>query len=298
MEIQEISITDFKISDYRDKNTVFEFNNKYYSLILSDLQEIRMSVYVYFNVKFLENNKLILSGEMYEPNRYFEPTSPNNEFVYLPLKGNEEIINLKTKQRFISSVAWFSGNIFNQSSTKMIINGANEFKVIDLLQMKEIFHFSQEKDYLNDAFFVDDNLIWRFDKDGDIVELDLNNQVQQFAEIELPFDKFGIDSVKYHGLIRKKTYCLALPSNGMAFSSRLNNWNYINSKEKVVFETLIPISDIKYSKGYKTDYCDVEYKYVELTNRLPMKYKEKKNKIIENNKDNFWLKLKRFWNWT
>ena len=155
MEIQEISISDFKISDYRDKNTVFEFKNKKYNLILGDLQEIRMSVYVYFNVKFLENNKLILSGEMYEPNRYFEPTSPNNEFVYLPLKGNQEIINLKTKKRFISSVAWFSGNIFNQSSTKMIINGANEFKVIDLLQMKEIFHFSQDNDYLNDAFFVD-----------------------------------------------------------------------------------------------------------------------------------------------
>ncbi|PTX58391.1 hypothetical protein C8N46_11436 [Kordia periserrulae] len=298
MELKEITKSDFKISDYRNKTTVFEFDNSKYKLILGNLQEIRMSVYLYFDVKFFKNDKLILSGEMQEPNGYYELYSPNKKFVYIPLKGGQEIINLDSNQKLISSVDWFNGNIFNHASTKMIINGANEFKVIDLQQMKEIFHHKEEKEYLNDAFFVEDNLIWRFTPNGDIAELNLESKEQKIADIELPFSMFGIDLAKYKPLIDKKTHCLGLPKGGMAYSGNLNHWNYLNSKKKIVFETLVPTSDIKYSKGYERDYCNVEYKYVELIKRLPTTYKNKGGitaQTKDNNNNKLWSKLKRLW---
>lgn len=273
MELKEITKSDFKISDYRNETTVFEYDNSEYKLILGDLQEIRMSVYVYFDVKFFKNNKLILSGEMQEPDRYYEPYSPNKKFVYIPLKGGQVIKNLDSNQKLASSVNWLNGNIFNHTSTKMIINGTNEFKVIDLIQMKEIFHQIEEKEYLNDAFFVEENLIWRFTPNGDIAELNLETKEQKIADIELPFSMFGIDLAKYKPLIDKKAHCLGLPKGGMAYSGNLNQWNYLNSKEKIVFGTLIPTTNIKYSKNYKTDYCKVDYKYVELEKRLPTRYK-------------------------
>jgi hypothetical protein len=296
VELKQINKTEFKISDYRNKKTEFEFNDSKFELILGNLQEIRMSVYVYFDVKFFKNNKLILSGEMQEPDRYYEPYSPNKKFVYIPLKGGQEIINLSSNQKIISSVNWFNGNIFNQSSTKMIINGANEFKVIDLVQMKEIFHLSQEKEYLNDAFFVEDNLIWRFTPNGEIAELNLETKKQRIANIELPFEMFGIELRTYKELIDKKTHCLALPKSGMAYSGNLNHWNYLNSKGKIVFETLVPTSDIKYSKGYERNYCDVEYKYVELIKLLPIKYKSQNYKEIQLTNNNLWSRLKKLWN--
>ena len=268
MELKEITKSDFKISDYRNETTVFEFDNSEYKLILGDLQEIRMSIYVYFDVKLFKNDTLILSGEMREPDSYYEPYSPNKKFVYIPLKGGQEIINLDSNQKLASSVNWFNGNIFNRASTKMIINGANEFKVIDLIQMKEIFHLTEEKEYLNDAFFVEEHLIWRFTPNGDIAELNLETNEQKLVDMELPFSMFGIDLIKYKPLIDKKRHCLGLPKGGMAYSGNLNRWNYLNSKEKIVFQTLVPTSNIKFSKNYKTDYCDVEYKYVELEKRL------------------------------
>tara|TARA_B100000949_G_scaffold127868_1_gene112803 strand:+ start:2175 stop:3074 length:900 start_codon:yes stop_codon:yes gene_type:complete len=298
MELKEITKSDFKISDYRNGTTVFEFDNSEYKLILGDLQEIRMSVYVYFDVKFFKNDKLILSGEMQEPDRYYELYSPNKKFVYIPIKGGQEIINLDSNQKLVSSVNWFNGNIFNHTSTKMIINGANEFKVIDLLQMKEIFHQTEKKEYLNDAFFVDENLIWRFTPNGDIAELNLETKEQKIADIELPFSMFEIDLTKYKPLIDKKTHSLGLPKGGMAYSGNLNHWNYLNSKEKIVFETLVPTSNIKYSKGYNTDYCDVEYKYAELEKRLPTTYKNNGGIIAQtkdSNSNKLWSKLKGMW---
>lgn len=295
MELKEITKSDFKISDYRNETTVFDFDNSEYKLILGDLQEIRMSVYVYFDVKFFKNDKLILSGEMQEPDRYYEPYSPNKKFVYIPLKDGQEIINLDSNQKLVSSVSWFNGNIFNHTSTKMIINGANEFKVIDLIQMKEIFHQTEEKEYLNDAFFVEENLIWRFTPNGDIAELNLETKEQKIADIILPFSMFGIDLMVYKKLIDKKTHCLALPKSGMTYSGNLNHWNYLNSKEKLVFETLVPTSEIKYSKGYERDYCNVEYKYVELVKLLPTTYKNNGGnsaKTKNNNNKKLWSKLK------
>jgi len=204
MELKVIDKTDFEVSDNRNKTTVFEFNDSKYELILDNIQGIRMSVYVYYDVKFFKNEKLILSDEMQKPDRYYDPVSSNKRFVYIPLKGDQEIVNLESEQKIKSSVVWFNGNIFNRSSTKMIINGANDFKVIDLVSMKEIFHLSEEKEYLTDAFFVNDNLIWRFTADGDISELNLETLKQTITTIELPFTMFGIHLRKYKSLIDKK----------------------------------------------------------------------------------------------
>ncbi len=264
MKLKEIKKTDFKISDYRNEKNIFNFDCSEYQLCLGDLREVKMSIYVYFDVKLFKDKKLILSGEMLEPDRYYEPYSPNKKFVYIPLKGGQDIINLAVNQRIKSAVDWLNGNIFNHSSTKMIINGTNEFKVIDLIQMKEILHITEGKKYWNDAFFLDDDIIGRFTSNGELVELNLETGEQKNTNIKSPFAMFGIDADKYKILTDKKTHCLRLPNGGMAYSGNFNHWNYINSKEKIVLETLVPISDIKYSKGYKTYYCDVEYKYVQL----------------------------------
>lgn len=263
----EIATINKKNIDYFNGNeewTKFEFNGTIYKLKLADLSEIRMSIYIYFDVKLFKGNNLLQSGEMQLSEKYFVPVSPNKKFIYVPFKGGAELINLETEEKLISSVNWFSGNIYNESSTKMIINGTKEFKVIDLLKMKEISYVNEGKDFNNDAFFKDDNTIWQIKNNKEIEEWNLATNKKRFISIKSPFEKFGISIEKFQPLIEKKTHCLGLPEGGMGYSGNLNNWNFVNTKSKIVFETLIPSSEIKYSKGYERNYCNVEYKYVEI----------------------------------
>jgi len=264
IELGTIDKENFEYLNSSEELTEFEFNGTIWKLKLADLSEIRMSVYVYFDVKLFKGNKMLQSGEMQLSEKYFVPVSPNKKFIYVPFRGGAELINLETEEKLISSINWFSGNIYNESSTKMIINGTKEFKIIDLLDMKEISHVSKGKDYNNDAFFKDDDTIWQIRNNKEIEELNLETNGKRLISIKSPFDKFGISTEKYRPLIEKKTHCLALPEGGMAYSGNLNNWNFVNTKSKIVFETLIPTSEIKYSKGYERDYCNVEYKYVEI----------------------------------
>lgn len=264
MELTTIKKKDFGILNRTEELTEFESNGISCKLKLADLSEIRMSIYVYFDVKFFKGNKLLQSGEMQLSEKYFVPVSPNKNFIYIPFRGGAELINIETEEKLISSVNWFSGNVYNESSTKMIINGTKEFKVVDLLKMREIIHIQECKDYNNDFFFKDNNKIWQIRNNKEIEELDLLKNKKKVIPIKSPFDMFGVSKDKYQSLIEKKTHCLALPSGGMGYSGNLNNWNYVNAKDKIIFETVIPTSEIKYSKGYERDYCNVEYKYVEI----------------------------------
>ena len=264
MELTTIVQEDFEELNFNEELIEFESNEISCKLKLADLSEIRMSIYVYSDVKFVKDNKLIQSGEMQLSEKYYVPISPNKKFIYIPFRGGAELINIETDEKLICSVDWFSGNIYNESSTKMIINGREEFKVIDLLEMKEIIHVTEGKGYNNDAFFGDNNKIWQIRNNKEIEELDLRTNKQKVISIEPPFDKFGISEEKYQSLIEKKIHCLALPTGGMGYSGNLNSWNYVNAKGKIVFETVIPTSEIKYSKGYERYYCNVEYKYVEI----------------------------------
>ncbi|PVW14777.1 hypothetical protein DDV96_09690 [Marixanthomonas spongiae] len=83
---------------------------------------------------------------------------------------------------------------------------------------------------------------------------------------ESPFQKYTIPKNEYQLLIGNKSHCLVLPEEGTAYFGILDNWVYVNTKDKLVFKTLIPISKIKYSKGYDREYCDVVYRYIELKN--------------------------------
>ncbi|WP_299213629.1 hypothetical protein [uncultured Aquimarina sp.] len=264
MQLVKVNKEDFKIYNCDNEETEFEYNNFKYKLRLADLAEIGMSNYIYFDVKFFKENKLLMSGEMQLPDKYYNPISPNKKFIYIPIKGGSELINLDSEKKIESSVSWFNGNIYNSDSSKMIINGSTEFKVIDLIEMKEIYHSNSEKEYLNDAFFINNDIIWRFLTNGKIEELNLQTKGIRLISMELPFEKYNIELSRYQSLIVEKTHCLGLPNGGMAYSGNLNSWSYLNTKDKLVFETLIPTSDIKYSKNYNRDYCLVEYKYVEL----------------------------------
>jgi hypothetical protein len=264
MQLEKINKEDFKIYNCDNEETDFEYENSKYKLRLANLAEIGMSNYIYFDVKFFKEKKLIMSGEMQLPDKYYNPISPNKKFIYIPIKGGSELINLDSNEKIESSVSWFNGNIYNSESSKMIINGSTEFKVIDLIEMKEIHHSNSEKEYLNDAFFINNHIIWRFVNNGKIEELNLQTNVTRLITMELPFEKYNIELKEYQSLIDEKTHCLGLPNGGMAYSGNLNNWNYLNTKDKLIFETLIPTSEIKYSKNYNRDYCLVEYKYVEL----------------------------------
>ncbi len=264
MILTTIEKGDIEISNCRDEITKFRFKDHEYELVLSDLQEVRMSVYIYFNVKLFKENKLILSGEMLQPDQYYEPFSPNRKFVYIPLKGGGELINLENNQKLICSINWLSGNIFNNDSSKMILNGTDKFKVIDLISMKKVLQVTKKDNSLSHAFFKTNETMWYLKEDGKMDEYDFTNKKKKEISIISPFEQFNIDLKKFQSLINLKTHCLKMPEGGMAFSSRLNSWVYLNTKDKLVIETLIPTSEIKYSEGYKTNYCDVEKKFVEV----------------------------------
>jgi hypothetical protein len=265
MILTPIKSSDFEIYNCNDEVTKFYFKDDEYELILSDLQEVRMSVYIYFNVRLFKRNKLILSGEMLEPSQYYEPYSPNRKFVYIPLNGGGELINLETNEKIICSVNWINGNTFNQNSSKMILNGTDSFKIIDLDKMKVTHKVSKKENSLCSTFFKTNDVVWSLRENGKVDEFYLTTKKKnKNIPIISPFEKFSIDKSKYQSLINLKTHCLKIPEGGMAFSGRLNLWTYINTNEKLVLETLIPTSEIKFSEGYRTDYCDVERKFVEV----------------------------------
>lgn len=268
IQLQKIKNEDFKIYNCNDEETEFEYNNIKFKLRLADLAEIGMCNYIYFDVKFFKENIILTSGEMQLPDKYYNPVSPNKKYIYIPIKEGAELINLDSKKRIESSVNWFNGNIYNSESSKMIINGSTEFKVIDLIEMKEIYHSNSEKEYLNDAFFINNNAIWRFLNNCEIEELNIQTKETKLISMESPFEKYNIELSKYQHLIDTKTHCLGLPNGGMAYSGNLNSWSFLNVKDKLVFETLIPTTEVKYSKNYDRDYCLVEYKYVELKNTV------------------------------
>jgi len=240
------------------------YNGIKYTLILKELTEIRMSVYVYNNVKLFKENTLIQSGEMPQPDKYYNPFSPNSRYVNIPLRKNGGVIDLSTGTQCSSSVGWVEGNIFNQASSKMIVNAVRQFKVIDLINMNTCYHLASSDNELLEAFFLDNDTIAYITNSNTLEMLNLKTNQSKSIRIQSPFEKFKINPSTYQPLKDKQTHCLALPSGGMAHTIHLNNWQYVNTNDKLVFKTLLPTSDIKYSEGYNRDYCDVTPIYVEL----------------------------------
>ncbi len=264
MHLKTIDRDKFELRNCEDELTSFQYNGIDYQLKLGNLSEIGMSNYIYLDVRFYKGSKSVITGEMRSSEKYYSPISPNKKYIYIPFTDDSKLINLGIDESFKFSINGFCGNIYNKSSTKMILNGLEEFKVIDLLEMREILHVKEGKDYNNDAFFADENSIWQIRDNNEIEEINLVNNKKAIIPIKSPFDKFGIDKNRYQQLIDQKNHCLALPSGGLIYSGSLDAWNYVSTTEKLILETLIPTSEIKYSKGYQRDFCDVETKYVEL----------------------------------
>nr|WP_299035085.1 hypothetical protein [uncultured Tenacibaculum sp.] len=183
-----------------------------YTLVLKELTEIRMSVYVYFDVKFYKDNTVMLSGEMPQPDKYYNPFSPNNRYVNMPLRKNGGIIDLSTGAKCSSSVGWLGGNIFNQASTKMIVNAVRQFKVMDLEHMESCYHAVATDGDLMEAFFLNNDTIAHF-IDGSTLEVHhLKTNTKNVIKMPSPFEKFDVNPNTYQTLIDKQIHCLALPS--------------------------------------------------------------------------------------
>lgn len=264
MYLKNIDKQSVEIYNYTKVISQFNFNGNKYKLKLAGLSEVRMSVYFYRDVQFIKNNMLVISGFMQQPDFYYEPISANKNFAFIPIMGKPLLINLSTGEKLISSVRWLNGNIYNNESTKMIINGVDEFKVVNLLNMSE--EYAYKKESIKDAFFINNETIAYFKNGGEIETIHLKTKEKKLNIIESPFQKYNISRKKYQCLMDKQTHCLALPEGGMAYSGILDNWNYVNTKDKLVFKTLVPKSGIKYSEGYDREYCDVSYSYIELKN--------------------------------
>lgn len=266
MKLIELNENNFKVFKNYNEFYKFSFNDIEYELTLKNHKEVYMSYYFFEDVKFFKNKIVIESGRMQDSGGYYDFVSPNKKFILLNLK-KLEIINLETNQKTenIKLASSFRGNEFNESSSKVLIKGNQDFIIIDLLTMNETYKSSNN---CKDAFFYDNDKVWIFFNNNSISELNLNSNTVKQIKMESPFSKFNIDIKKYQSLIDLNTHCLALPKGGMSHSINLNKWEYLNTKDKLVFKTLIPISDINYSEGYKINYCSVKYKYVELIKNI------------------------------
>ncbi|MEO1517471.1 MAG: hypothetical protein AAFV95_20780 [Bacteroidota bacterium] len=260
----EIRKDDFEKANCGQGTITFEYNGIPCRLILDGLYEMRMSIYLYSDVRFFKGNRMLQSGEMLLPEKYYVPLSPDQKYIYIPFNGGGELINLETEEKLVTSVDTFHGNSYNADATKMILNGGKEFKVIDLLKMEEVPHLAGTKDHRGDAFFKNEHTIWQLKNSRQLEEHSLLTADKRLLQLNSPFETFGVSRDKYQSLIDQKTHCLALPDGSMRHSGELGHWNHVHTKDKVVLETMIPSSEIQYSDGHANGYCFVEYKYVQL----------------------------------
>jgi len=269
MELSIIDEEDFEALSYGKGWTEFQFKDELYRLKLAGREEIVMSVLIYRDVQFFKGSDLMLAGQMMECGDNYNLVSPDNKFIYLPIQGSI-LMNLETEERQDFGIRQFRGNVFNRSSSKMILNGTTDLagtgqhKVIDLFDMKEIRHVKEERDKFTYVFFKDDDTTLQIRGKNKLESFNLTTQEKKTNSIKSPFELFDVPLEKYQPLIDANTHCLWMPEGGMRHSESLNTWSFMNTRGKTILQTLIPSSEIKYNEGYNTDFCTVTYKYAEL----------------------------------
>ena len=265
MKLSRINKDNFELLKFpKESSFTYEIDN--YKVEFTDPEEIRMSVYIR-SVKVFKNNKLIKSFDTCDPS-YFELTTIDKKFLALPTKDGIELTNLESGETAEFYSFFMIGNQFDVNSKYCLINGQNDSFLIDLTTLKIKFKYKSKDNYISQARFGFDNKLWTIEDWGQkfrIEKLDVDTLTSLYSIIEKPFEFFKIPIENYTKLMNSNTHCIWLMTGGgMRFSAFLNKWEHVPSKNKIIFKTLIPQSEVTYSKNYKVDSCDGEFEYVEL----------------------------------
>ncbi|MBL7934419.1 MAG: hypothetical protein JNM51_01270 [Bacteroidia bacterium] len=278
MTVTQIEPDKFEIIKF-PKETEFTFGVDNYKIEFTDPEEIRMALYIR-SVKVFKNQKLIKSNETCDPS-YFEITSKNKKFLALPTKNGIEITNLETGETAEFDSFFMIGNEFDNESKYCLINGQNDSKLIDLATLKVKFKYKNNENYISQARFGYDNKLWTIEEWGQkfrIEHLDTESLTSEYSVIEKPFDFFKISIEKYSKIMESKSHCVWLMTGGgMRFSSFLNRWEHVPCKEKIIYKTLIPQSEVAFNKNYNVDSCNGEFEFVEFKQTSGTKEQKENN---------------------
>jgi len=294
MTTVKIEQSSFQINEF-PKETEFIFGEDKYRVEFTEPEEIRMALYIR-SVKVFKNKRLFKSFETCDPS-YFVIKSKDNKFLALPTKNGIEITNLENGNTAEFDLYFMIGNEFDNKDKYCLINGQNESLLVDLVTLKIKFKYKNLENYISQARFGFDNKLWTIEDWGQklrIELLDTETLTSQYSIIDKPFELFKIPLEKYSKVIDSKCHCIWLMTGGgMRFSGFLNKWEYVSSKNKIVYKTLIPKSEVKFNKNYNVESCEAEFEYIEIRNDI-----ENSDLNIENgNSDSkIWTKIKNLLN--
>jgi hypothetical protein len=250
------------------KETEFTFGEDKYLVEFSEPEEIRMALYIR-SVKVFKNKKLFKSFETCDPS-YFDIISKDNKFLALPTKNGIEITNLENGNTAEFVIYSMIGNEFDNKGKYCLINGHNESLLIELETLKIKFKYKNLENYISQARFGFDNKLWTIEDWGQKMRIDLldiETLTSQYSIIDKPFELFNISLEKYSKIIDSKCHCIWLMTGGgMRFSGFLNKWEYVSSKNRIIYKTLIPKTEVKYNKNYNVESCEGYFEYIEIRN--------------------------------
>jgi hypothetical protein len=242
----------------------FQFLNDAYKVEFTKPVEIRMSYYVR-DVKIFKNNLLVNSGQSCDP-EYLELISVDKRFLFIPFQNSYSIFDLQNQTSIQDDVYFLCGNQFDKTGKYLLTIGYNEYKLTDLEIGKVILNHKDERLFISQAHFSSDNTIWTIKKNADsqtLVRVNPANLETSTESIPSPFEFFNIDKAKYQKLVELNKHCVWISKGGgMLHSSLLDSWQYVKTKDKTVYKSAVPISEIRYSKNYNTDTCDTDFFYV------------------------------------
>jgi hypothetical protein len=277
------------------KETEFTFGEDKYLVEFSEPEEIRMALYIR-SVKVFKNKKLFKSFETCDPS-YFDIISKDNKFLALPTKNGIEITNLENGNIAEFGIYSMIGNEFDIKGKYCLINGHNESLLIELETLKIKFKYKNLENYISQARFGFDNKLWTIEDWGQKMRIDLldiETLTSQYSIIDKPFELFNISLEKYSKIIDSKCHCVWLMTGGgMRFSGFLNKWEYVSSKNRIIYKTLIPKTEVKYNKNYNVESCEGYFEYIEIRNDR----KNSDSNIENGNSDSkIWTKIKNLLN--
>lgn len=294
MRTIKIEQNSFQINKF-PKVTEFTFGEDKYCIEFTEPEEIRMGLYIR-SVKAYKNKKLLKSFDTCDPS-YFEVKSKDNKFLALPTKNGIEITNLKNGNSKEFDIYFMVGNEFDNKNKYCLINGYNESLLVDLQTLKIKFKYKNIDNYISQARFGFDDKLWSIEDWGQklrIELLDTETLTSEHSIIDKPFDFFKIPFEKYSKIIDSKCHCVWLMTGGgMRFSGFLNKWEYVSSKDKIIYRTLIPKTEVIFNKNYNVESCEGEFEYIEIRNDIQNSVSNIENRSSDSK---IWTKIKNLLN--
>lgn len=246
--------------------SLFQFENDSYSVKFTPAEEIRMGLYIRM-IGILKNNSLFFSGRTADPD-YLELTSPDRRYLFIPFESDYCLYDLGLGTFLRQDMLTQYGNHFDNMNKYLLTVGPEEFQLVDL-EKAQVTLQRRERDLLfSQAHFGSDNLIWTIKKGASgqsLIKIDPPSLKETCVAIPSPFEVFSVDGEKYKKLMDSNGHCLwDIKNGGMAFSGLLNSWRFVKTVKSSVYKTAVPVSDISYSKSYKVDFCEFEYRYISI----------------------------------